>query len=240
MAAQVHIGRWITYIGLIFLVISYLPVSFAKPPLNLNDEKRAIIEYYHSKAFDKDVLAVIQMDEKYLYKRVVQNKHLAKPHKLAMVLDIDDTCLTNFYAFKKRDFSNLPLEITEGYRHTNLPAIKPVLDLYKKAIQYGVHVFFISFRPYSYFETTRQNLNQAGYRHWDQLYLPNQKELKMEPSVFKTNLRKQIIDRGYTIVLNIGDQESDLKGGYAELTSKIPNPLYNTSANMKESKEYQN
>ena len=31
---------------------------------------------------------------------------------------------------------------------------------------------------------------------------------------------------GFTIILSVGDQESDLKGGYAERTFKLPNPVY--------------
>ena len=33
---------------------------------------------------------------------------------------------------------------------------------------------------------------------------------------------------GYTIIANLGDQESDLAGGYAEKTFKLPNPFYLT------------
>jgi acid phosphatase len=43
---------------------------------------------------------------------------------------------------------------------------------------------------------------------------------------FKAPERRKIKERGYTIVLSLGDQESDLKGGYAERTFKLPNPVY--------------
>jgi len=43
---------------------------------------------------------------------------------------------------------------------------------------------------------------------------------------FKAPERRKIAERGYTIVLSLGDQESDLKGGYAERTFKLPNPVY--------------
>ena len=33
---------------------------------------------------------------------------------------------------------------------------------------------------------------------------------------------------GYTIIGNIGDQLSDLEGGHAERTFKLPNPFYLT------------
>ena len=34
------------------------------------------------------------------------------------------------------------------------------------------------------------------------------------------------LQQGYTILLSLGDQESDLTGGYAERTFKLPNPVY--------------
>ena len=37
---------------------------------------------------------------------------------------------------------------------------------------------------------------------------------------------KQLTEQGYTILLSIGDQQSDLDGGYAERTFKLPNPVY--------------
>ncbi len=37
---------------------------------------------------------------------------------------------------------------------------------------------------------------------------------------------QQIEAEGYVIIANIGDQTSDLIGGYAEKTFKLPNPLY--------------
>ena len=34
------------------------------------------------------------------------------------------------------------------------------------------------------------------------------------------------IGKNFTIIANIGDQQSDLAGGYAERTWKVPNPFY--------------
>jgi len=34
---------------------------------------------------------------------------------------------------------------------------------------------------------------------------------------------------GYKIIANVGDQQSDLNGGYSERTYKLPNPIYLTS-----------
>jgi hypothetical protein len=45
-------------------------------------------------------------------------------------------------------------------------------------------------------------------------------------SGYKTAARRALYREGYTIVANLGDQESDLRGGYAERTFKVPDPLY--------------
>jgi len=38
--------------------------------------------------------------------------------------------------------------------------------------------------------------------------------------------RGKIAAQGYTIIVNVGDQQSDLDGGYAERAYKLPNPFY--------------
>jgi len=43
---------------------------------------------------------------------------------------------------------------------------------------------------------------------------------------YKSGVRAHIEDLGYEIVANFGDQFSDLKGGFADKTFKMPNPNY--------------
>ena len=43
---------------------------------------------------------------------------------------------------------------------------------------------------------------------------------------YKSATRAHIESLGYDIVANFGDQYSDLKGGYADKTFKLPNPNY--------------
>ena len=43
---------------------------------------------------------------------------------------------------------------------------------------------------------------------------------------FKAPHRAAIEKQGYKIILNIGDQPSDLAGGYSEKTVLLPNPYY--------------
>lgn len=72
----------------------------------------------------------------------------------------------------------------------------------------------------------RKNLRSAGYNNWGGLFLKPM-DYK-EPSIipFKSGTRQAIEAKGYTIVATIGDQFSDLKGGFAEKGFKLPNPYY--------------
>lgn len=46
-------------------------------------------------------------------------------------------------------------------------------------------------------------------------------------SIFKSAIRKQLVDEGYRIRGNVGDQWSDLQGDCAgDRVFKIPNPMY--------------
>ena len=43
---------------------------------------------------------------------------------------------------------------------------------------------------------------------------------------FKAPQRQAIEREGYTIIANVGDQPSDLEGGFSERTFPLPNPFY--------------
>ena len=42
---------------------------------------------------------------------------------------------------------------------------------------------------------------------------------------FKAPERKKLTEQGYVVVVNMGDQISDLDGGHAERMYKLPNPF---------------
>lgn len=48
------------------------------------------------------------------------------------------------------------------------------------------------------------------------------------PAEFKSSVRAYIHSQGYHILVSIGDQESDLRGGHADMAFKLPNPMYHT------------
>jgi hypothetical protein len=85
--------------------------------------------------------------------------------------------------------------------------------------------FFITGRPADLRDATERNLRQEGYHPTGVILLPEGATFNSAVD-FKAPERRKIAALGYTIVLNMGDQESDLHGGYAEKTFKLPNPMY--------------
>jgi predicted secreted acid phosphatase len=92
-------------------------------------------------------------------------------------------------------------------------------------VKNNVEVFFITGRNPVDAPGTERNLREVGYETWTTIYYKPEGEQRSSAS-FKTGIRKQLVAEGYTIVANIGDQESDLSGGAAERTFKLPNPFY--------------
>lgn len=214
---------------LIFILALNLIVpvsSYGRVPVNLTAQKYAVVDYYESGNFEKDVGLALQNAYQYLQKRVDENSRSTNPSKLAIVFDIDDTCLSNFNDYRKKDFAHTHEIIVDSFHAANAPAIKQILDFYNLAIKNGVNIFFISGRSEDVRYDTIINLQKAGFYHWTGLYLAKRDETKFPAQVFKTALRAKLTHEGYSIILNIGDQDSDFAGGYAEKIVKIPNPLY--------------
>jgi predicted secreted acid phosphatase len=103
--------------------------------------------------------------------------------------------------------------------------IKPVLTLARLARDRGVAVFFLTGRSERSRTVTEGNLRRAGYE-WTALILKPDDLTTTSAVDFKAPERKKLVDQGYTIIVNIGDQMSDLDGGFAERTYKLPNPFY--------------
>ncbi|MCP2294194.1 HAD superfamily, subfamily IIIB (Acid phosphatase) [Nocardia amikacinitolerans] len=125
----------------------------------------------------------------------------------AIVLDIDNTSLETQYN---------PGPIT--------PAIAPILQLATWAESQGAAIIFVTGRPALMNLYTQTNLTAVGYPV-DGLYGSPLTTLSAGSSgleQYKTNARIDIEGDGYTIVANIGNSASDLAGGHAERTFKLP------------------
>ena len=149
-----------------------------------------------------DVAAVTGPAQTYVDSRAAANTSGAKQ---AIVLDIDNTSLASYF---------------EGGYPT--PATAPVLALAKDAHAKGVSVFFVSARTNLIDVATKYNLTNVGYTV-DGLYTRTLIDIASESVAdFKTSQRKAIEANGYDIIANIGNNTTDLSGGYADTTYKLP------------------
>ncbi len=91
----------------------------------------------------------------------------------------------------------------------------------------GVAVFFITGRSANQETATADNLKMAGYHDWTGLALRGPHPATETTSDYKSAERKKIVDAGYKLILNVGDQMSDFNGSSrAEVFVKLPDPFY--------------
>ncbi len=153
--------------------------------------------------------------------------HSRPGKKLAMVFDIDETALTNWQEMVGGDFAYNKAVFDAWNETGQAPAIPGSVRIDKEAQRLGVAVFFITGRPERERAITEQNLKAQGFDGWQQLTLRSAAMEGKSAEVYKSSVRAGIVAEGYTIVLNVGDQWSDLKGKpEAEFSVKYPNPYY--------------
>lgn len=106
------------------------------------------------------------------------------------------------------------------------PAIRSTLKLFKTARELGVAVFFMTSRKEGERAVLEKNLKKAGYQGWTQVLMePGNEAQPPSAADFKAPERAGIVMQGYTIVVNVGNQPSDLAGGYAEKSFLMPQPF---------------
>ena len=218
---QVMLNTFFAIICAIFIS----KTSFAEPA-NLTRLTEEIQVYHNSGAYQKELTATLDRAHHFVVNRVNLNNHHTHPKKLAIVLDIDETSLSNYNKLVARHFVGTRAQIHQEMLAADAPAIKPMLQFYDDALKRGVTIFFVTGRHESVRLATIKNLKYAGYHDWKGLYLRPENDKRASVIPFKSQTRATISKEGYTIIASIGDQYSDLKGGHAEHTYKLPNPYY--------------
>jgi len=181
----------------------------------------------------------IEVTERLAEARVWIEQHAGHVMNPAIVLDIDETSLSNWEQIYRNDFGYIrggacdkDPESACGQRawevSASAVAVQPTLQLFNAAKARSIAVFFITGRyddPVMR-AATEENLHKAGYHGWNDLFLRPESTRGRPVAEYKTAIRAGIEAAHYTIIANIGDQESDLANGYAEKTFKVPNPFY--------------
>jgi predicted secreted acid phosphatase len=172
----------------------------------------------------------------------------------AIVLDVDDTTLAtwNYEIFSNWAFN--PATNGQFVTDQRFPAVPGMVEMVQQAANEGYAIFFLTGRGAGQEAATLGNLTSdgvgvdAGYPAPTTLN-NGEDGLFTKPAVanyppylqaacaddpngscttihYKSATRAHIESLGYDIVGNFGDQFSDLEGGFADKTFKMPNPNY--------------
>jgi predicted secreted acid phosphatase len=203
-------------------------VTVPGEPSNLNDIKQRLMHYQscmETGCYTPQIERQIDLAIGFL-KQSIASRTASK--KLALVLDIDETALSNWVVETHDDFGYIPNDSNWCISLRCATAIPGTLRLFREAEDDKVAVFFITGRPEGQRTDTEANLRGVGYDRWEKLYLRPEDHPKKQPvSEYKSGERAKIAAMGYRIVLNVGDQMSDLVGNpQAEHSVKLPNPFY--------------
>jgi predicted secreted acid phosphatase len=147
--------------------------------------------------------------------------------RLVLVLDLDETLFFNWPHISDQDFGYVPDAWQLWVDAAKAPAIEPVREVYRTARTVGADVIFITGRPERDRTSTLRNLEAIGCADFVVLVCKPE-GVSQTSAAFKTAARERFTREGWTIIANVGDQESDLTGGFAERTFKLPNPFYLT------------
>lgn len=214
--------RFIAYLTI--SVLSFSSVVLAKEPTNLAEAKNAIVRYHDSGEYERDIDKVIAEAMRYL--KLSLEKGIPKGKKPAIVLDIDETALSNYQDMVKLNFGGTMDQIREAEMQGNDPVIAPTLKLYRFAQDNKVAVFFVTGRKEMERDVTEKNLQAAGYRGWAALILRDEAHAHDSAVAYKSAARRKIEADGYYIILNVGDQKSDITGTNTGKGFKLPGPFY--------------
>jgi predicted secreted acid phosphatase len=163
-------------------------------------------------------------------------------HRKAIVFDADDTTLWTYdMEDNAMHFNFDPVrQDTDWVQPQRFPATPGMVDFVHAVVAKGYAVFGITGRRFAQEPATVGNLAKVGYTEFDadNFYTKWDGPDTNKPAYvscvaacttveYKANTRRHIEqDLGYDIVLNVGDQWSDLQGGYADRALKLPNPTY--------------
>jgi predicted secreted acid phosphatase len=158
----------------------------------------------------------------------------------AIVLDTDDTMLETYdFEVGQMHFNFNPALNNTDILGEGFPATPAMVAFENKAQSLGFAVIGITGRSAAQQTASIENLTHVGYTG----FTPSNYYVKWaagaQPSYitcatascttveYKAETRKHLEqDLGFDIALSVGDQWSDLQGGFADRIQKLPNPTY--------------
>lgn len=202
----------------LFLTLTLLSCT-SDELINLRLAKDRVKDYYESGKYDEDLGEIYSKAKSQIEKIKIKNNSTA-------IFDVDDTALSNYQISKRLDFG-FDYQIVQNWvMSAKLPAIKQTLDFYNYLKSKGIKLIFLTGRQTEEYDATYRNLVEQGYRDFDTIIVRSERERKIGAAEFKSQKRKELTEKGYEIIICVGDQWTDLEGDYIGIIVKLPNYLY--------------
>jgi predicted secreted acid phosphatase len=189
-------------------------------PANLFPHKQELRAYVESGAYGRALAAVAAEAQAWIERRAAQGGA-----RLTAVFDLDETLLDNWPYLTAMDFGYVPREWDRWVEEARALAHEPVRAVFLAARRRGVDVVFLTGRHERARAATERNLRAIGCGDFAALVCRPDGD-KRGNADYKTEARRRLAAEGRTIIANLGDQASDLAGGFAERGFKLPNPFY--------------
>jgi acid phosphatase len=182
-------------------------------------QTKAVIEYYESGAWEKEIEGVVEDAMRFVNGLRIDATPTA-------VFDIDETCMSNYQLFKELNFILTDSAWNAWVAAERSTAILPMKRFYDHLLSRNFQIIFLTGRDENSYQSTYNNLMKEGFTIFDTLICKSSDIFHSTAAEFKSVERKKLVERGYNIQINSGDQWSDLVGGNANLLIRIPNYLY--------------
>jgi len=191
--------------------------------------------------YAKDLARIDADARSYIAKAARKARHHGE--KPAVVFDVDDTLLLSLDYEKRYNYTYNPTTWNDYVNRADRPAVFGSPELVRYAESKGVEVFYNSGLSEAQRAGAVENLKKVGADvnlDAGHVFLKD----KANPPAYlsdcatpgtwncttvqyKAGTREHIEDDlGFDIIANFGDQYSDLDGGHADRTYKLPNPTY--------------
>lgn len=204
---------------LVIIPLFFIGCSSSPQLMNLAVAKKNVQNYYENGQYTFEMKTVIDEAIRKLSVSDLGNNPVA-------VFDIDETMLSNYPHTKEIGFGFDWTLWEEWLLKADAPVIPQTKRLYDWLLANNVKIVFITGRQYEVRDATLKNLEEQGITEFEDLITRSPKTGKMSAVVFKNYERSVLADKGYNVVVCVGDQWSDLEGDNVGLPVKLPNYLY--------------
>jgi predicted secreted acid phosphatase len=171
-------------------------------PYNLDFLKTDVISYVDSGQYYSDIKSKITEAT------IILNANIGKPN-ICVIFDLDETLISEYQFMVKNNFAWTNSLIEEAQTITTFPTLPSVKMFFDYCTNKSIFTVVLTSRRVKQLDATMELLTNAGYIALGRLIMrPDDDNGTIQQ--FKRGKRDLLVKEGYEIILNIGDQESDL------------------------------